>query len=264
MKSYLLLLKKILKKGKNKEDRTGVGTLSIFGHNMKFDLTLGFPLITTKKCNFYSIVYELLWFLKGDTNIKYLNDNKTSIWNAWADKLGNLGPIYGQQWRRWRAVNGVEIDQINNVISQIKNNPNSRRIVVSSWNVGELDQMALFPCHVLFQFYVVNNVLSCQLYQRSCDVFLGLPFNIASYSLLTCMIAQQCCLKIGKFLWTGGDVHLYKNHIKQAKIQLLRKPYDLPILEFNRKPENIFDYCVKDFNLLNYKCHPFIKAKIAV
>lgn len=264
MKSYLLLLKKILKKGKTRQDRTGIGTLSIFGYNMKFNLKVGFPLLTTKKCHFPSIVYELLWFLKGDTNIKFLNDNKVFIWNEWADKLGNLGPIYGKQWRKWKSSSGLEIDQIDNVIRQIKYHPYSRRILVSSWNVGELESMALFPCHVLFQFYVLNDVLSCQLYQRSCDVFLGLPFNIASYALLTHMVAQQCCLKVGNLLWTGGDVHLYKNHTEQAQEQLLRVPYCLPTLKFNNKPKSIFNYCIQDFSLLRYNSHPPIKAIIAV
>ncbi|XBC42679.1 MAG: thymidylate synthase [Buchnera aphidicola (Kaburagia rhusicola ensigallis)] len=264
MKSYLLLLKKILNKGNNKQDRTGVGTLSIFGHHMKFNLQTGFPLVTTKKCHFISIVHELLWFLKGDTNVKYLNDNKVSIWNSWANEFGDLGPIYGQQWRRWKNTDGTEIDQIQNVIKQIKNNPNSRRMLVSSWNVSDLEKMALFPCHVLFQFYVINNVLSCQLYQRSCDVFLGLPFNIASYSLLIHIIANQCCLKVGHFLWTGGDVHIYKNHIDQVNTQLLRQPYRLPTLMIKDKPEKISDYCAKNFCLLKYKSHPSIKANIAI
>ncbi|XBC38047.1 MAG: thymidylate synthase [Buchnera aphidicola (Floraphis choui)] len=264
MNVYLSLLNRILNKGKNKSDRTGIGTLSIFGHHMKFNLKIGFPLVTTKRCYFSSILHELLWFLRGDTNIKYLNDNKVSIWNSWADKFGDLGPIYGEQWRRWKTIDGKEVDQIKNVINQIKDNPNSRRILVSSWNVGDLEKMALFPCHVLFQFYVIDNVLSCQLYQRSCDVFLGLPFNIASYALLTHIVAQQCRLKIGNFLWTGGDVHLYKNHIKQAKEQLLRKPYRLPKLIINKKPKKIFDYCFRDFSLLGYKFHPSIKANIAV
>ncbi|XBC42164.1 MAG: thymidylate synthase [Buchnera aphidicola (Meitanaphis elongallis)] len=264
MQIYLSLLKKILNEGKSKNDRTGVGTLSIFGHHIKFNLRIGFPLVTTKRCHFSSILHELLWFLKGDTNVKYLNDNQVSIWNSWADKFGNLGPIYGQQWRRWKAIDGKEIDQISNIIEQIKKNPDSRRILVSSWNVGDLEKMALFPCHVLFQFYVIDNTLSCHLYQRSCDVFLGFPFNIASYALLTHMIAQQCCLKIGNFLWTGGDVHLYKNHIKQAKIQLLRKPYYLPMLTIKNKPKTIFDYCFQDFNLSGYRSYSSIKAKIAV
>ncbi|XBC44232.1 MAG: thymidylate synthase [Buchnera aphidicola (Schlechtendalia peitan)] len=264
MNAYLFLLKNILCKGKEKKDRTGIGTLSIFGYHMKFNLNLGFPLVTTKKCHFSSIVHELLWFLKGDTNVKYLNDNKVSIWNPWADKFGNLGPIYGKQWRRWKSTDGSEIDQIKDVITQIKHDPNSRRILVSSWNVSDLKEMALFPCHVLFQFYVINDVLSCQLYQRSCDVFLGLPFNIASYALLMHMIAQQCNLKLGNFLWTGGDVHLYKTHIEQAKKQILRKPYRLPKLVINAKPKEIFDYCLHDFSLLEYKYHPIIKANIAI
>ncbi|ANF17152.1 thymidylate synthase [Buchnera aphidicola (Schlechtendalia chinensis)] len=264
MNIYLLLLNKVLCEGINKKDRTGVGTLSIFGHHMKFNLKFGFPLVTTKKCSFSSIVYELLWFLNGDTNVKYLNDNKVFIWNPWADKFGNLGPIYGKQWRKWKTVDGTEVDQIKNVIEQIKNDPNSRRLLVSSWNVGDLKKMALFPCHVLFQFYVVKNVLSCQLYQRSCDVFLGLPFNIASYALLMHMIAQQCCLELGDFLWTGGDIHLYKNHIIQAKEQLSRVPFPLPKLIIHNKPKEIFDYSFCDFSLLKYKFHPAIKADIAI
>ena len=264
MKIYINLLKKILKQGKNKDDRTGIGTLSIFGHCMKFNLQSGFPLVTTKKCHFSAIVHELLWFLKGDTNVRYLNENNISIWNAWADKFGDLGPIYGKQWRSWKTTDGLIIDQIDNVINLIKCNPNSRRIIVSSWNVGDLHKMALLPCHVLFQFYVINNILSCQLYQRSCDVFLGLPFNIASYSLLMHMIAQQCNLKIGNFIWIGGDVHLYKTHVKQAKKQILRTPYLLPKLVINKKPKKIFNYSFKDFNLLNYRFHPIIRAKIAI
>ncbi|XBC38578.1 MAG: thymidylate synthase [Buchnera aphidicola (Melaphis rhois)] len=264
MKIYLLLLKKILSVGKNKNDRTGIGTLSIFSHHMRFNLKLGFPLVTTKKCHFTSIVHELLWFLKGDTNIKYLNDNKVSIWNSWANEFGDLGPVYGHQWRRWMSNDGREIDQITNIIDQIKRNPNSRRILVSSWNVGDLDKMALFPCHVLFQFYIINNILSCQIYQRSCDVFLGLPFNIASYALLTHIVAQQCCLKVGDLFWTGGDVHIYKNHVDQVKEQLLRNPYNLPSLIINTKPKEIFDYCFQDFNLSGYRYHPSIKASIAI
>ncbi|CAL4325079.1 Thymidylate synthase [Buchnera aphidicola (Protaphis terricola)] len=264
MKEYLKLIKIILTHGKSKKDRTGTGTLSIFGHQIRFDLKKGLPLVTTKKCHIPSIIHELLWFLKGDTNIKYLNENKISIWNEWADKFGNLGPIYGKQWRSWNAKNGKKIDQIKNILKQLKENPNSRRILVSSWNVSELDQMSLPPCHVLFQFYVFKNRLSCQLYQRSCDVFLGLPFNIASYSILIHMIAQQCNLQVDEFLWTGGDVHLYNNHIKLAKKQLLRKPRELPKLIILNKPKSIFDYSFKDFKIINYHPHPIIQGKISI
>ncbi|XBC39612.1 MAG: thymidylate synthase [Buchnera aphidicola (Chaetogeoica yunlongensis)] len=264
MENYINLLKKILKDGNVRKDRTGIGTLSIFGYHLKFNLKLGFPLVTTKKCYFPAIVHELLWFLKGDTNIKYLNDNNISIWNEWSDKSGNLGPIYGKQWRSWESKDGKIIDQISHVINLIKKDPYSRRIIVSSWNVGDLDKMALPPCHVLFQFYIYKNFLNCQLYQRSCDVFLGLPFNIASYSLLIHMLAQQCNLEVGNFMWTGGDVHIYINHIKHVKQQIIRKPYPLPKLIINKKPKGIFSYFFEDFSLINYKFHSPIRAKIAI
>ena len=233
MKQYLELMKKILDEGAQKSDRTGTGTLSLFGHQMRFNLAEGFPLVTTKKCHLKSIIYELLWFLNGDTNIKYLKDHGVSIWDEWADENGELGPIYGHQWRSWKSADGSVVDQISNAVRDIKNNPDSRRIIVSAWNAGEIDKMALAPCHALFQFYVVNNKLSCQLYQRSCDVFLGVPFNIASYALLTHMMAQQCDLDVGDFVWTGGDVHLYSNHLEQAKLQLSRTPRELPVLKIN-------------------------------
>ena len=235
MKQYLELMKKILDEGAQKSDRTGTGTLSLFGHQMRFNLAEGFPLVTTKKCHLKSIIYELLWFLNGDTNIKYLKDHGVSIWDEWADENGELGPIYGHQWRSWKSADGSVVDQISNAVRDIKNNPDSRRIIVSAWNAGEIDKMALAPCHALFQFYVVNNKLSCQLYQRSCDVFLGVPFNIASYALLTHMMAQQCDLDVGDFVWTGGDVHLYSNHLEQAKLQLSRTPRELPVLKIKRK-----------------------------
>lgn len=264
MKQYLELIKKIIKKGNVKKDRTGTGTLSIFGHNMKFNLKKGFPLITTKKCHIPAIIHELLWFLKGETNVKYLNKNKISIWNNWADKFGNLGPIYGKQWRSWETCDGKKIDQIKNVLNQLKKDPDSRRMLVSSWNVGEINKMSLSPCHVLFQFYVSEKKLSCQLYQRSCDVFLGLPFNIASYAILIHMIAQQCNFEVGEFLWTGGDVHLYKNHIELAKKQILRIPRKLPELIIQRKSQSLFDYDIKDFKIVGYQPHPAIKAEISI
>ncbi|QCI23957.1 thymidylate synthase [Buchnera aphidicola (Macrosiphoniella sanborni)] len=264
MKQYITLIKKIIQFGNPKQDRTGTGTLSIFGYNMKFNLNNGFPLITTKKCHIPSIIHELLWFLKGDTNVDYLNKNKISIWNNWADKLGNVGPIYGKQWRKWKTCEGNYIDQIKNVLIELKNNPNSRRMLVSSWNVGEIKNMKLPPCHVLFQFYVFNKTLSCQLYQRSCDVFLGLPFNIASYSILIHMIAQQCNLKVGEFLWTGGDVHLYNNHIQLAKKQILRTPRKLPELIIINKPLSLFQYSFQNFKIIGYNPYSSIKAKISV
>ena len=263
MKQYLNLLKNIMNKGIKKKDRTGTGTLSLFGYNMRFDLSSGFPLVTTKKCHFKSIVLELLWFLRGDTNIKFLNDNNVKIWDEWADISGDLGPIYGKQWRAWRGYNGKTIDQIKKVLYLIKNDPDSRRIIVSSWNVAELEKMKLYPCHCIFQFYVVNNKLSCHLYQRSGDAFLGIPFNIASYSLLTSMIAQVCNLQVGEFIHTIGDVHLYLNHIKHAKIQIKRKPFKLPFLIINEK-NSLFDFEYNDFKLENYKYHANIKAPIAV
>lgn len=264
MKQYLALMQKILDEGNAKSDRTGTGTLSIFGHQMRFNLQEGFPLVTTKKCHLRSIIHELLWFLKGDTNIQYLKDNKVSIWDEWADENGALGPVYGKQWRSWGAADGRQIDQISQVIEQIKKDPDSRRMIVSAWNVGELDQMALAPCHAFFQFYVIDGKLSCQLYQRSCDVFLGLPFNIASYSLLVHMIAQQCDLAVGDFVWTGGDTHLYSNHMEQTQLQLSREPRALPKLVIKRKPPTIFDYVFEDFEIEGYDPHPAIKAPVAV
>ena len=264
MKQYLALMQKILAEGMPKSDRTGTGTLSIFGHQMRFNLQDGFPLVTTKKCHLRSIIHELLWFLKGDTNIKYLKDNKVTIWDEWADENGDLGPVYGKQWRAWTAPNGQHIDQISQLIDQIKNDPDSRRLIISAWNVGELDQMALAPCHAFFQFYVVDGKLSCQLYQRSCDVFLGLPFNIASYSLLIHMIAQQCNLDVGDFVWTGGDTHLYSNHLEQTHLQLSRTPRALPKLAIRRKPPTIFDYEFEDFEIIGYDPYPAIKAPVAV
>ncbi len=264
MKPYLELMQKILDQGAIKDDRTGTGTLSIFGHQMRFDLQQGFPLVTTKKLHLRSIIHELLWFLSGETNIAYLTENKVRIWDEWADKEGNLGPVYGSQWRSWPTPEGQSIDQISELIEQIKNNPNSRRLIVCAWNVGQISQMALPPCHLLFQFYVANGKLSCQLYQRSCDVFLGVPFNIASYSLLTHMVAQQCNLDVGDFIWTGGDTHLYSNHIEQTKLQLQREPMVLPKLVINRKPKNIFDYKFEDFMIDGYQSHPHIKADVAI
>lgn len=264
MKTYLKLVEHILNHGATKEDRTGTGVLSIFGHQMRFDLTEGFPLLTTKKLHLKSMIHELLWFLRGDTNVKYLQEHGVSIWNPWADDDGNLGPVYGHQWRSWGTKDGQVIDQISDVIEQIKTNPLSRRLIVSAWNVGELDNMALPPCHLLFQFYVVDGKLSCQLYQRSADVFLGVPFNIASYALLTHMIAAQCNLDVGEFIWTGGDCHLYQNHLEQARTQLERTPRALPTLNIKRKPNSIFDYVFDDFEFLNYDPYPTIKAPIAV
>ncbi|MDF2939789.1 MAG: thyA [Gammaproteobacteria bacterium] len=264
MDQYLNLMQDVLINGTPKEDRTGTGTLSVFGRQMRFDLSQGFPLVSTKKLHLRSIIHELLWFLQGDTNIGYLKENGVKIWDEWADENGNLGPVYGKQWRSWPTPDGRHVDQISQVLEQIKNNPDSRRLIVSAWNVGELDKMALAPCHAFFQFYVANGKLSCQLYQRSCDVFLGLPFNIASYALLTHMVAQQVNLAVGDFVWTGGDVHLYSNHLEQANLQLTRKPFALPSLNIKRKPESIFDYKFEDFEILNYECHPAIKAPIAV
>lgn len=264
MNTYLNLLQHILTHGVEKSDRTGTGTLSVFGYQMRFDLTQGFPLLTTKKLHTRSIVHELLWFLQGDTNIAYLNQNGVTIWDEWADDAGNLGPVYGKQWRSWPNAKGQTIDQLSDVITQIKTNPDSRRLIVSAWNVGEIDQMALAPCHALFQFYVANNKLSCQLYQRSADVFLGVPFNIASYSLLTHMVAQVCDLQVGDFVWTGGDCHLYLNHLEQAQTQLQRLPRALPKLVLKRRPASLFDYQFEDFVWENYDPHPTIKAPIAV
>lgn len=263
MQNYLDLLDHILKNGVQKQDRTGTGTISIFGHQMRFDLQKGFPLITTKKLHLKSIIYELLWFLKGETNIKYLKDNGVKIWDEWANENGDLGPIYGHQWRSWDA-NNCKIDQISQVIKTLKNNPDSRRNIVSAWNVGEIDNMALPPCHILFQFYVANNKLSCQLYQRSADAFLGVPFNIASYALLTMMIAQVCNLEPGEFIHTFGDTHLYLNHIEQAKLQLSREPRELPKMIINPEVKDIFNFKYEDFKLDDYNPHPHIKADVAV
>jgi thymidylate synthase len=264
MKQYLDLMKDILENGAQKTDRTGTGTLSVFGRQMRFNLADGFPLVTTKKLHLRSIIYELLWFLNGDTNIKYLKDNGVSIWDEWADENGELGPVYGHQWRSWPAPDGRNIDQITQVINQIKQKPDSRRHIVSAWNPAEVDKMALPPCHALFQFYVADGKLSCQLYQRSADFFLGVPFNIASYALLLHMFAQQCDLLPGEFVWTGGDTHLYTNHIEQAKLQLSREPFALPQLVIARKPASVFDYRFEDFQIVNYQSHPSIKAPIAV
>lgn len=277
MKLYLELLDKVFNEGNHKGDRTGSGTLSIFGYQMRFDLSAGFPLVTTKKIHLKSIIHELLWFLKGETNLTYLHAQNVRIWNEWADERGELGPVYGYQWRSWPTPDGRHIDQIQQVIEQLKKTPNSRRIIVSSWNVADLPdesmspqqnvaqgKMALAPCHAFFQFYVADGKLSCQLYQRSCDTFLGLPFNIASYALLTHMLAQQSDLEAGDLIWTGGDVHLYLNHQEQAKLQLTRKPFPLPTLIINRRPESIFDYKYEDFGIVDYKSHEHIKAPISV
>lgn len=264
MRQYLDFLRHIRQSGARKEDRTGTGTLSVFGYQMRFDLAAGFPLVTTKKLHVRSIIHELLWFLKGDTNIAYLRDNAVTIWDEWADENGDLGPVYGKQWRRWATADGREIDQLSRIIEQLKANPDSRRLVVSAWNVGELDKMALLPCHALFQFYVADNRLSCQLYQRSADALLGVPFNIASYALLTHMVAQQCSLRAGDLVWTGGDCHLYLNHLEQADLQLSRTPLALPQLHMRRKPPSLFDYQFDDFDIRNYEYHPAIKAPIAV
>lgn len=264
MQAYLELLRKILDDGTPKEDRTGTGTLSIFGHQMRFDLTRGFPLLTTKKLHTRSIIHELLWFLNGDTNVRYLNENKVTIWDEWADENGDLGPVYGHQWRSWRSADGRTIDQISNVVDQIRSNPDSRRLIVSAWNVGEIESMALPPCHALFQFYVADGRLSCQLYQRSADVFLGVPFNIASYSLLTMMMAQVTRLEPGDFVHTFGDAHLYSNHVDQAREQLERQPRPLPTLRMNPDVRSIFDFRYEDFAVENYDPYPSIKAPIAV
>lgn len=264
MKQYLDLMQDILETGASKTDRTGTGTLSVFGRQLRFDLSKGFPLLTTKKLHTRSIFIELLWFLKGDTNIKYLHDHGVTIWDEWADEKGDLGPVYGHQWRSWPTPNGQTIDQITNVLNQIRQKPDSRRHIVTAWNPSEVDKMALPPCHAMFQFYVAEGKLSCQLYQRSADYFLGVPFNIASYALLTHMFAQQCDLLPGEFVWTGGDTHLYTNHIEQAKLQLSREPFDIPRLNIRRKPPTIFDYQFEDFEIVNYQAHPGIKAPIAV
>jgi thymidylate synthase len=263
MKQYLEFARLILREGVEKGDRTGTGTLSIFGAQMRFDLQKGFPLMTTKRVHIKSVVHELLWFLSGETNVNYLRDNGVTIWDEWANENGDLGPVYGHQWRSWLGADGVVHDQISDVISQIKNNPNSRRLIVSAWNVGEIDQMALMPCHAMFQFYVANGRLSCQLYQRSADTFLGVPFNIPSYALLTHMIAQQVGLDVGEFIWTGGDCHIYCNHMEQIENQLSREPLGLPRLKIKRKPASIFDYVFDDFEFENYVSHPAIKAPVA-
>ncbi|VAW51195.1 Thymidylate synthase [hydrothermal vent metagenome] len=264
MKQYLDLMRHVRDNGSKKEDRTGTGTVSVFGHQMRFDLSEGFPLVTTKKCHLKSIIHELLWFLTGDTNIKYLQDNGVRIWNEWADDEGNLGPVYGYQWRSWPAVGGGHVDQISQIIDQIKNNPDSRRIIVSAWNVGEIENMALPPCHMMFQFYVADGKLSCQLYQRSADIFLGVPFNIASYALLTLMVAQACDLAPGDFVHTLGDAHLYSNHMEQTDEQLSRKPFLLPIMKINPEVKSIFDFKFEDFELVGYEAHPHIKGAVAV
>jgi len=264
MKQYLDLMQHVLDKGVKKEDRTGTGTQSVFGYQMRFDLQEGFPLVTTKKCHLRSIIHELLWFLQGDTNIKYLKENNVRIWDEWADENGDLGPVYGSQWRSWQSSNGKTIDQITQLIEQIKTNPDSRRLIVSAWNVGEIEDMALPPCHAFFQFYVANGKLSCQLYQRSADIFLGVPFNIASYALLTMMIAQVCDLEYGDFVHTFGDAHLYSNHMEQTALQLSRIPHELPTMNINKDVKSIFDFKIEDFDLVNYEAHPHIKGKVAV
>jgi thymidylate synthase len=264
MRQYHQLMRHVLDNGVKKEDRTGVGTLSTFGYQMRFNLDDGFPLVTTKKCHLRSIIHELLWFLRGDTNVQYLRENKVTIWDEWADKDGNLGPVYGAQWRTWKAADGRTIDQIAWVVNEIKRNPNSRRLIVNAWNVGELEKMALPPCHAFFQFYVASGRLSCQLYQRSADVFLGVPFNIASYALLLMMVAQVTDLKPGEFVHTLGDAHLYLNHIEQTHLQLSREPRQLPQMKINPNVRNIFEFKFEDFELLNYDPHPAIKAEIAV
>lgn len=264
MRQYLDLLKHILEHGTKKTDRTGTGTTSVFGYQMRFDLAQGFPLVTTKKVHLRSIIHELLWFLKGETNIKYLKDNNVSIWDEWADANGDLGPVYGKQWRRWETADGRVIDQVSQLIELIKKSPDSRRLIISAWNVGEIDKMALMPCHTMFQFYVADGKLSCQLYQRSADVFLGVPFNIASYALLTMMIAQVCNLKVGDFVHTFGDVHIYSNHMEQVNLQLSREPKPLPQMKINPAVKDIFSFKFEDFTLENYDPHPPIKAPVAV
>ncbi|HEY0677823.1 MAG TPA: thymidylate synthase [Chitinophagaceae bacterium] len=264
MRQYLDLLQHILDNGASKSDRTGTGTLSCFGYQMRFDLSEGFPLVTTKKVHLKSIIHELLWFLKGETNIKYLKENGVSIWDEWADENGELGPVYGKQWRSWQGADGKTIDQVSDLIRQIRSNPDSRRLIISAWNVADLPEMALMPCHTIFQFYVADGKLSCQLYQRSADVFLGVPFNIASYALLTLMVAQVCELEPGDFIHTFGDVHLYNNHLEQAKLQLTREPYALPVMKVNPEVKDIFGFTFDDFKLENYQSHPPIKAPVAV
>lgn len=264
MQQYLDFLRHIRDHGIQKNNRTGIDTRSVFGYQMRFDLSKGFPLVTTKKLSLRSIIHELLWFLQGNTNIKYLHDNQVTIWDEWADVNGELGPIYGKQWREWKTSDNKVIDQISEVIQQIKTNPDSRRLIVSAWNVGELSKMKLPPCHLLFQFYVGNGKLYCQLYQRSADAFLGVPFNIASYALLTFMVAQQCDLQVGEFIWTGGDCHIYFNHLEQINLQCSRTPFPLPQLHLKRKPNSIFDYHYEDFEILNYQAHPHIKGEVAI
>lgn len=264
MQQYLNLLRHILDNGAEKTDRTGTGTKSVFGYQIRFDLQKGFPLVTTKKVHMKSIIHELLWFLKGETNIAYLKENNVKIWDEWADENGELGPVYGKQWRSWEGKDGVVIDQVTDLITQIKKNPDSRRLIISAWNVAELPKMALMPCHTIFQFYVANGKLSCQLYQRSADVFLGVPFNIASYALLTMMIAQVCDLEPGDFVHTFGDVHIYSNHMEQVNLQLSRQPFPLPTMKLNPEVRNIFDFKFEDFTLENYQSHPAIKAPVAV
>ncbi len=264
MRQYLNLMQRVLDEGIEKEDRTGTGTKSIFGHQMRFDLSKGFPMVTTKKLHLKSIIHELIWFLSGDTNIKYLKENGVRIWDEWADEDGNLGPVYGHQWRSWPTADGRHIDQISNLIERIKTNPDCRRLIVSAWNVGEIENMALPPCHCFFQFYVADGKLSCQLYQRSADIFLGVPFNIASYSLLVMMVAQVCDLEAGEFIHTFGDAHIYSNHMEQVKLQLSREPKSLPTMKINPDVKNIFDFKFEDFELINYEHHPLIKGKVAV
>ena len=264
MQQYLDMMRLVRDTGARKEDRTGTGTLSVFGHQMRFDLSKGFPLVTTKKLHLRSIIHELLWFLSGDSNIRYLKENGVSIWDEWADENGDLGPVYGVQWRSWPTPDGRKVDQIAQIMQQLRETPDSRRIILSAWNVAEIDNMALPPCHCLFQFYVADGKLSCQLYQRSCDIFLGVPFNIASYALLTHMLAQQADLNVGDFVWTGGDCHLYLNHLDQADEQLAREPLPLATLAIKRHPQSIFDYTFEDFEILNYEAHPHIKAAVAV
>lgn len=264
MKTYLDFMRHVREHGERKTDRTGTGTLSVFGHQMRFDLRAGFPLVTTKKVHLKSVVHELLWFLRGDTNVAYLREHGVTIWDEWADEQGNLGPVYGHQWRSWPTPDGHSIDQMSEVLRQLREQPDSRRIIVSAWNVGDLSRMALQPCHAFFQFYVAAGRLSCQLYQRSADVFLGVPFNIASYALLTHMIAQQCDLEVGDFIWTGGDCHLYLNHLEQADLQLTRSPLPLPTLAIHRRPPSLFEYRFEDFEFVNYQSHPAIRAPVAV
>jgi thymidylate synthase len=264
MHQYHQLMQHVLAQGVKKSDRTGTGTLSVFGYQMRFNLADGFPMVTTKKLHLKSIIYELLWFLNGSTNNDWLKERGVSIWNEWAAPDGELGPIYGYQWRSWPAPNGQHIDQISEVVNSIKTNPDSRRLIVSAWNVADIPRMALAPCHAFFQFYVADGKLSCQLYQRSADIFLGVPFNIASYALLTHMVAQQCNLEPGEFIWTGGDCHLYSNHLEQVELQLSRKPFPLPQLKIGRKPASLFDYAFEDFEIVGYECHPHIKAPVAI